>query len=375
VSASVENPTPRPSPLRESDALHARVRRFIASPPAEREGFDELALAIAVFQLEHVEPVRRLAEARGFDARRARGVAELPALPVDAFKLRRVAAHPPELDVRVFRTSGTTQGSERRGEHAFRTLDTYLAASIDWGLLHLARGLQPSRLLVLAPSSVELVDSSLSFMIDAMAAALAVSPRHLVSLERGLDLEAFEAEAAACADAGEPVLVLGTSFAYVYLLDALGGSARPLPPGSRAMITGGFKGRTREVPEAELRGGIARALGLEATHLVGEYGMTELSSQLWEPSIEGRAGRFRAPAWLKVDAVDPDTLQPVAAGELGLARFVDLANVDSAIAVQTVDRVRVVDGEVELFGRAPGAPPRGCSLAIEDLLRAARERS
>lgn len=356
------------SMLAQSDALHARVRRFIATAEGSREGFDELALAIAAFQVEHVEPVRRLASARGFDPRRARSVAELPALPVDAFKLRRVAAHLPELDLRVFRTSGTTQGSELRGEHAFRTLDTYRAASIAWGLEHLARGIRPARVLVLAPSSVELPDSSLSFMIDAMTEALGISPRHLVSLERGLDFEAFEAEAAACADAGGPVLVLGTSFAYVYLLDALAGRSRPLPAGSRAMITGGYKGRSRELPEAELRAAIARALGLEASQLVGEYGMTELSSQLWEPSLEGRAGRYRPPAWLRVEAVEPDTLEPVAPGEIGLARFVDLANVDGAIAIQTVDRVRLVEGEVELHGRAPGAPPRGCSLAIDDLL-------
>jgi hypothetical protein len=370
VSTMDTGTSSRSSMLAESDALHARVRRFIASTPTAREGFDQLALEIAAFQLEHVEPVRRLAKARGFDARSARNIDELPALPVDAFKLRRVAAHPPDLDSRVFRTSGTTQGSERRGEHAFRTLETYRAASIDWGLAHLARGIQPARLLVLAPSSTELVDSSLSFMIDAMAESLGMSPKHLVSIERGLDFEGFETEAAACVGAEAPVLVLGTSFAYVYLLDALRGSSRPLPPGSRAMITGGFKGRTREVPEAELRGEVARALELEATHLVGEYGMTELSSQLWEPSLDGRRGRFRAPAWLRVEAVDPDTLEPVAAGELGIARFVDLANIDSAMVVQTVDRVRIVDGEVELFGRAPGAPPRGCSLAIDDLLGA-----
>ncbi len=370
MSASPESAAQSAAMLAESDALHARVRRYVASSEGDRERFDELALAIAAFQIEHVEPVRRLTSARGFDPRRARSVAELPALPVDAFKLRRVAAHPPEFDLRVFRTSGTTQGSERRGEHAFRTLDTYRAASIAWGLEHLTRGMRPARLFVLAPSSIELPDSSLSFMIDAMAEALGMSPRHLVSLERGLDFEAFEAEAAACADAGEPVLVLGTSFAYVYLLDALDGRSRPLPSGSRAMITGGFKGRTREVPEAELRREIARALGLDAAQLVGEYGMTELSSQLWEPSIEGGAGRYRTPAWLRVEAVEPDTLEPVAPGEVGLARFVDLANVDSAIAVQTVDRIRVVEGEVELLGRAPGAPPRGCSLAIDDLLRA-----
>ena len=35
-----------------------------------------------------------------------------PALPTDVFRFRRIAAHPPEQDVRVFRSSGTTS-SER----------------------------------------------------------------------------------------------------------------------------------------------------------------------------------------------------------------------------------------------------------------------
>jgi hypothetical protein len=55
-------------------------------------------------------------------------------------------------------------------------------------------------------------------------------------------------------------------------------------------------------------------------------------------------------------------------GREGIARFVDLANVDSAVAIQTADRIRHVDGGIELLGRTPGAPPRGCSLALEHLV-------
>ncbi len=56
-------------------------------------------------------------------------------------------------------------------------------------------------------------------------------------------------------------------------------------------------------------------------------------------------------------------------GEIGLGRIVDLANVDSAVAIQTADRVRVlVEGQVELLGRLPGATARGCSIAIDEML-------
>jgi hypothetical protein len=66
--------------------------------------------------------------------------------------------------------------------------------------------------------------------------------------------------------------------------------------------------------------------------------------------------------------VDPVTLAPVPDGEVGLAKIVDLANVDSAVAVLAQDRVRRVPGGFELLGRAPGAAPRGCSIAIDEIL-------
>src|SRR5262249_55418295 len=114
------------------------------------------------------------------------------------------------------------------------------------------------------------------------------------------------------------------------------------------------------------------------------YGMTELSSQLYEGTVvsaTARHGVYFAPPWVRVTAVDPVTLAPAPAGAEGLARIVDLANVDSAVAIQTADRVRVL-GEalnlsdrgpivttgVELLGRAKGAPPRGCSIAVDEML-------
>ena len=74
------------------------------------------------------------------------------------------------------------------------------------------------------------------------------------------------------------------------------------------------------------------------------------------------------PPWARVVPVDPETLLPVPDGVVGLARIEDLANVDSAFAVQTQDRVVRVEAGFRLLGRAPGAPPRGCSIAIDEIL-------
>jgi hypothetical protein len=363
-------------PALQSDALHRRVRAAIDAwtrGAAHAESFEAIALDVARYQLEHVPPVARLAAARGIDATTIASIEALPALPTDVFRLRRVAAHPASLDTRVFRTSGTTQGAERRGEHPLRDVTTYARAALAWGEPMLLAAPRPQAALVLAPSARDLPDSSLSFMIELFVARLGIDAQHLVSPTFGLDVEALARGAREAASRGQPTLVLGTSFAFVHALDALGRATLPLPAGSRAMLTGGFKGRSRVVSEAELRERIGALFGLDPSAIVGEYGMTELSSQLYEPRLcEGRdhaPGLYRPPPWLWVSAADPDTLAPLPRGREGIARFVDLANVDGALAVQTQDRVRIEpNGDVRLFGRAEGAPPRGCSIAIDELL-------
>jgi hypothetical protein len=137
------------------------------------------------------------------------------------------------------------------------------------------------------------------------------------------------------------------------------------------MQTGGTKGKSREVSADALRSELARMLGLPSRAIVSEYGMTELSSQFYEGTLcspELDEGVHVEPPWARVVPVDPETLSPVADGVVGLARIEDLANVDSAFAVQTQDRVVRVPGGFRLLGRAPGAQPRGCSIAIDEIL-------
>ena len=137
------------------------------------------------------------------------------------------------------------------------------------------------------------------------------------------------------------------------------------------MHTGGFKGRSREVAPAELRAQIATCFSIDPSAVIAEYGMTELSSQFYERSLfdpDARLGVFSEPPWARVVPVDPETLEPVAEGEVGLAKIVDLMNVDSAVCVLTQDRVRRVPHGFEMLGRAPEASPRGCSIAIDEIL-------
>lgn len=372
---------PEPTPLIDaSEQLHARVRAFIASSldgAAASEPFDELALALARFQVAHLPALARLTSARGVRLEAALSAAEIAAVPTDVFRLARLAVHPPELDRAVFRTSGTSQGAQQRGEHALRVTETYAAAALAWGRAMLFPDAARLRPILLAPPPSEAPDSSLGFMMELFARELGGGGSwHLQG--GAVDVSGVQRACAEARRSQQPALVLGTSFAFVHLLDAAGARELGLPAGSRVMQTGGFKGRSREVAAPELRRAIAGAFGVPERHVVAEYGMTELSSQLYEGTLarpdEAEHGEYLAPPWMRVVAVDPSSLAPLPDGELGLARFVDLANVDSSVALQTADRVRVSPSRgvescrVELLGRSPGAPPRGCSIATDELL-------
>lgn len=375
--------SPAPVDVSSSEALHGRVRAFIAASLDGRapESFETLAFALAAHQAANVPAIARLFRARGLDPARLPDLASIPAVPTDVFRMTRVAAFAEGEQTRVFRTSGTSSGAAARGEHAMRTTATYEAAALAWGRRMLFPDGGPFRVIALAPPLEEAPDSSLGFMIDHFAKAVGrLASWHVRFVGEGLELD-VRGVRAACEEAraeGEPALLLGTSFAFVHLLDALDGAALPLPAASRVMQTGGFKGRSREVPRDALRTALARVFGLEEARIVAEYGMTELSSQLYEGGLAALLGGapsprddlYAPPPWLRVDAVDPVTLVPVPMGEVGIGRFVDLANVDSALAVLTADRVRVHPGGVELLGRLPGAPPRGCSLAIDEMFGA-----
>lgn len=367
-----------PPALRMSEALHKRVRAFAQSFDQQAslasDTFDSLALDIARFQYAHSPGFARLCPS-GKDALQT--VDDLPVIPSDVFRLTRVALHPPELDVAVFRTSGTT--AELTGQHPVRTLATKEQLS----LLQANRTLfaEYGRGVVVALAPKPDGSSSLTHLMELLMAhfdgrALLADPanisysahepgRFLVDAA-GIDLDGLKRAARLAKHRAEPLYVLATSFAMLAALDALDGDTIVAPARTKIMITGGFKGRTKTVDESELRRCIERCFNIGPEHIVGEYGMTELTSQLFEqPGSPDHC--YLAPPWLKVRALSPQSYEPVAAGEAGLAHFIDLANIDSCLSIVTQDMIRIVDRGVQLLGRAPRAEVRGCSLPFEAL--------
>ncbi len=345
--------------------LHAAIVALIdrlAEGQTDDGARDALLSEVAHFQREHVAPYARLWAARGDE----------PAVPTDVFRHVRVALHPPEEDQRVFLTSGTTRGA--RGQHALRDLSLYDRAAHAAARHMLFPDRERMRLVVLAPHPDEVRESSLSYMLGRFEGWFGTDVRW-VWREGRLELDVLARALSAAVEAAEPVAVLGTSFAFVHAEDGLGDARFALPTGSRIMQTGGYKGRSREVAPDALREALSARYAVPEPFIVAEYGMTELSSQMYETTLRAAvlgeppvARRLWVPGWVRVRAVDPETLAPVAEGTPGVLRIDDLANLDSVCAIQTSDLAIVHGRELELLGRAPGATPRGCSLSVEEAL-------
>jgi hypothetical protein len=174
------------------------------------------------------------------------------------------------------------------------------------------------------------------------------------------------------ADPALPLLLGGTAFAFVHLLDALEARGAKLALGANARImeTGGFKGRSRSLPRMQLYLALEQRLGVPLERIVNQYGMTELGSQFYDSVLLDPAAPRRklGPPWARVRIVDPETGGDAPGDEVGVILVADLANTGSVAVVQTADLGRRVAGGFEVLGREPGAEERGCSIAADWLL-------
>ncbi|MDX1622371.1 MAG: acyl-protein synthetase [Gemmatimonadota bacterium] len=348
------------------------------SDPLDEGEFDRLARALFAHQFRFHSVYRRFCLLRGVAAPAdVRTWREIPPVPAGAFKIGRWATFPPEAETVAFRTSGTT--GEGRGVHRFESLSLYNAAIVPSARRFLVPDRERIRLLMVSPPPTAAADSSLVHMLAVYREALGApgSAFFLAGREGdgALRTEALEEALERAGAEGEPVAVVGTALGIHHALEALGPRTRPLPPGSRSMVTGGFKGVRVDADPASMADRIAERLAIPRSRQIEEYGMTELSSQHYTAELRAALGgepevqepsAFRRPPWTRIRVVDPIGGSELADGEVGALVHVDLANRGSAVVVQTSDLGRRVGPDAfELRGRSPGAEARGCSLAAD----------
>ena len=371
-----------------------RLLAFMERGPAVAEAeFGGLARELFALQFDHVPACRRLCEARGVTPDPLTNWRTIPAVPTTAFKELELTSLAPAARTAVFHSSGTTEHRPSRHFHSAESLAVYEASLLPWFARHVlprAGDLQspanaastpggdcksPARFLCLAPPPAQAPHSSLVHMFATVSRTFGPLDSRFVATAGAdnswwLDFASTLAGLRHAEQSGQPLMLLGTAFMFVHLLDELErrGLSIALPPGSRIMETGGYKGRSRELPKAELHALITSRLGVPPEFIVCEYGMSELSSQAYDrvagsaSLLHPQSSIFSFPPWCRAIVTSPETGREVAEGETGLLRIFDLANVRSVMAIQTEDlAVRRGEG-FELLGRASHSESRGCSL-------------
>ena len=318
------------------------------------------------------------------------GLGGYPAVPTAAFKEFEFTSLSPVERTVVFHSSGTTTHRPSCHFHP-DSIELYEASALEWFQQHLvpdadsltAEGAKKKRLpfLMLTPPSVQAPNSSLVHMFETVRREFAADDSAFAGqlvTSGGWMVDRTKAWVwlSNAASRSQPVVLLGTAYGFVELLDWMEEKELhvQLASGSRALETGGYKGRTRALPKEELHSLITERLGIPSTRIVSEYGMSELSSQAYDRMADVERSQFanrnsqidrrlfRFPPWARQQIVSPETGREVEEGETGLIRVFDLANVRSVLAIQTEDLgVRRAEG-FELLGRAASAEPKGCSL-------------
>lgn len=369
----------------ELSIFAARLREFIgfcgdeslkSLPAAELQKhfdaeFNAMALVLFGLQFRNNPAYQKICTARGITPNDISRWTQNPAVPTAAFKELEMTSLSSQERTTVFYSSGTTEQRPSRHFHCADSLATYEASLWAWFLEHLQSPVANLQLAILTPPPAQAPHSSLVHMFEVVRAkhsqpASAFLGRVEVDGAWSLNLDATLAALQSAIKQQQSLLLLGTAFSFVHLLDFLAEQNRRfmLPAGSRVMETGGYKNRSRQMSKGELHTLISERLGVPAENILCEYGMSELSSQAYDsPHLDPQASRrFRFPPWARAQIISPETGREVADGETGLVRVFDLANVYSVMAIQTEDlAVRRGDG-FELLGRAIAAEPRGCSL-------------
>jgi hypothetical protein len=349
----------------------ADVLAFMARADADDAAFDALALRLFAHQVEHNTPYRRFCQDRGRLPRTVRSWRDIPAVPIQAFKDLTLSCVPTNQCERVFMTSGTTRG-DVRGRHYHPALAVYDESMRRGFKQFVMREHSRLPMLVLFPTETMMPNSSLAHYLALALQSFGAPGSDYGIDERGLRLEAVVHWLQTAQASGRPVAIVGASYSWVHLIDALQarGQSFALPAGSRLLDTGGFKGQSRDIPMREFYDLLTTTLGVPAQACINMYGMTELSTQWYDAGNVDLPSIKRGPPWIRWRLIDPNTGRDVPAGHEGIVVHCDLANYNAVTTILTED-VGVAAGDgFKLLGRAQGSQAKGCSIAVDQFLKA-----
>jgi hypothetical protein len=351
--------------------LIASLLAFIAQDGCDDAQFDAMALRLFAEQHAHNAAFRRFCQLRGATPRTVKTWRDIPAVPISAFKEVTLSCTPADSAERVFMTSGTTRG-DVKGRHYHPTIAVWDASMTSHFARRFMQGVPRLRMAILFPDEQALPNSSLAHYLAMAVRCFGTEDSRWFVGTGGMDADGLRAFLRESERSGEPCAVLGASYSFVHFFDAIAGEKWQLPAGSRILDTGGYKGQARDLPLEDFYQQLAATFGVPRTLCINMYGMTELSTQLYDDGNAVVPSVKSGPHWLRSRLVDPLTGRAVAPGERGVLVHCDLASFNSVTTILTEDVGVAAEGGFLLLGRAEGAQAKGCSLAMQEFLQAAR---
>lgn len=167
---------------------------------------------------------------------------QIPPMPVDGFKMLTLTSVPEQDCEAVFTTSGTTHPGQR-GRNFHPDLQVWDESMIVPFRHFIMPDRERIRIAVLSPAWDMNEHSSLSRYLTRAVEQCGAEGSGFFFHEDGLDFTGVERFLDEAAADGEPVMLMGASSAYLYLLDYLDkqGKTYALAADSRVFDTGGFK--------------------------------------------------------------------------------------------------------------------------------------
>ena len=310
--------------------------------------FSEVALAVFQHQFKHNKVYRSFCDLLFIHPSEVSKVEEIPFLPIQFFKSRKVLSSLDEIQ-ETFTSSGTTGSSVSK--HLVTDINLYKQSYLR-GFAHFYGDITEYTVLALLPNYLERNGSSLVFMV----ADLIEKSKNTESGFYLDNIQELAKKLVALDKRGQKTLLIGVSFA---LLDLIALQKFNLKH-TTVMETGGMKGRRKEMIREELHTLLQSGFGVTEIH--SEYGMTELLSQGYS---KGK-GIFETPPWMKILTRDTeDALTINSLEKNGGINIIDLANYNSCSFIASQDLGKVHENETfEVLGRFDNSDIRGCNLMV-----------
>lgn len=358
--------------MSEQEKIIELLLAFMKDDVQSDDEFNQMAIQLYRYQYTNNLVYQRFCMQKRKTPRTVKTWRDIPAVPINAFKELTLSCIDQQDAEKIFMTSGTTKGI--RGKHYHPKMDVWDYSMISNFQKSFMKGIEKVKMGVLFPTEEEMPNSSLARYLSLAMKEFGSSDSQYLLQNNGINMNLLIRELENAEQTETPYALVGATYSLVHMLQQLEelGKTFTLPLGSKVLDTGGFKNQSKEMELDHFYNQISSTLGVDRENCINMYGMTELSSQFYDegnilvPSVKS------GPKWIRTRVIDPLTGEDKPRGERGVLVHCDLANFNSVTTILTEDVGIEKENGFQLLGRVKGTEAKGCSLAVEEFLLAAK---